>query len=229
MPAPIVLVHGMWMGGWSWRKVAAPLRAAGHEVYAPSLTGTGDRGHLARPGITIDTIGRDIANVIEYADLRGVTLVMTSSGGLAGARAAELVADRIGRLILVDALIPQPGSSAVEAVDLEWRALLDPDTDLIGVRPASRERLAPQLSPEDRAWVEARMSGFPRQPMTDPVDLTRFWAGGWPATVVFCQRTVNPPEPMQRRNAELLRAEWLPLDSGHYPFFTHAEELAKII
>src|SRR5689334_581378 len=87
---PIVLVHGMYFGGWCWRKVAAPLRSAGHAVYAPSLTGCGDRVHLSRPGITIDTLGHDIGNLLRYEDLRDVTLVATSSGGMAAARAAEL-------------------------------------------------------------------------------------------------------------------------------------------
>ena len=97
---PIVLVHGMYFGGWSWRKVAEPLRAAGHIVYAPSLTGCGDRAHLSRPGITIDVLGQDIANLLRYEDLRDVVMVATSTGGMAVARAAELEPDRIGHLLL---------------------------------------------------------------------------------------------------------------------------------
>jgi pimeloyl-ACP methyl ester carboxylesterase len=96
----------MYFGGWIWRKVAAPLRAAGHPVYTPSLTGCAERAHLSRSGITIDTFGRDIANLLWYEDLRDVTLVATSCGGMAVARAAELQPDRIGRLVLVDALVP---------------------------------------------------------------------------------------------------------------------------
>ena len=229
MPNPIVLVHGVWLGGWSWRKVAGRLRAAGHEVYAPSLTGTGDRSHLAQRGITLDILGQDIAGVIEYEDLRQVTLVATSGGGMAAARAAELAPDRIGRLILVDALIPQPGQSAVEVVPIDWQSILDLETDSLKIPPASLDRLKGQLSPEDADWVLPRLTTFPRAPMTEPVDLRRFWSGGWPTTVVFCRRTVNPPEPVQQRTVELLQGEWYALDSGHYPFFTEPDELAKII
>jgi pimeloyl-ACP methyl ester carboxylesterase len=117
---PIVLVHGMYFGGWCWRKVAAPLRDAGHLVHAPSLTGCGDRVHLSRPGITIDTLGQDIANLLRFENLREVTLVATSTGGMAVARAAELEPDRIGHLILVDALIPFSGQSATETVPPQW-------------------------------------------------------------------------------------------------------------
>ena len=41
-----VLVHGAWGGAWIWRRVLAPLRQAGFEVHAATLTGDGDRSHL---------------------------------------------------------------------------------------------------------------------------------------------------------------------------------------
>jgi pimeloyl-ACP methyl ester carboxylesterase len=83
---PIVLVHGMYFGGWCWRHVVPPLRAAGHPVYTPRLTGCAERAHLSGPGITIDTFGRDVANLLRYEDLCDVTLVATSCGGMAVAR-----------------------------------------------------------------------------------------------------------------------------------------------
>ena len=47
--ATIVIVHGMWSGGWYFQPVARRLRAAGHEVYTPTLTGIGEREHLGSP------------------------------------------------------------------------------------------------------------------------------------------------------------------------------------
>ncbi len=58
-----VLVHGGWDGGWAWRDVARILQAAGHEVYRPTLTGNGERAHLASPEIDLDTHIRDVVNV----------------------------------------------------------------------------------------------------------------------------------------------------------------------
>jgi hypothetical protein len=49
-----VLVHGAWHGGWCWRFVAPMLRHAGHDVYTASLTGLGDRAHLAWPEIDLE-------------------------------------------------------------------------------------------------------------------------------------------------------------------------------
>jgi pimeloyl-ACP methyl ester carboxylesterase len=230
---PIVLVHGMYFGGWCWRKVAPPLRAAGHIVYTPSLTGCAERVHLSGPSITIDTLGRDVANLMRFEDLRDVTLVATSCGGMAVARAAELEPARVGRLVLADALIPFAGQSAAETVPSQWaptwQAGVVPETDGIAMSQSSLDRMHAEFGTEDRGLLDMYRTTFPRGPMFETADLRRFWQGGWPTTVVWCQRTHNPPEAVQRRAAELLRAEWRPLDSGHYPFFTKADELAEIV
>ena len=229
----IVLVHGMYFGGWCWRKVAPPLRAAGHAVYTPSLTGCAERAHLSGPTITIDTFGRDVANLLRYEDLDDVTLVATSCGGMAVARAAELEPDRVGRLILVDALIPFAGQSPAETVPAQWaptwEAGVIAETDGIAMSQSSLERMHAEFGTEAGDLLDRLQTTFPRGPMFETADLERFWRGGWPATVVWCQRTHNPPEAVQRQAADLLHAEWRPLDSGHYPFFTNAAELADII
>lgn len=64
-PRPFLLAHGSWHGGWCWRAVAQRLRAAGHAVFAPSFTGMGDRAHLLRDGITLNTFVDDLTSVIE--------------------------------------------------------------------------------------------------------------------------------------------------------------------
>src|SRR5215470_4791500 len=53
--ATFVLVHGGGHGGWCYQRVARLLRADGHDVYTPTLTGLGERSHLLRPGIDLDT------------------------------------------------------------------------------------------------------------------------------------------------------------------------------
>ena len=55
-----VLVHGAWHGGWCWSKVAPLLRAEGHDVYAPTLTGLGERVHLSNPDISLATHIEDV-------------------------------------------------------------------------------------------------------------------------------------------------------------------------
>src|SRR2546421_12648956 len=77
-----VLVHGAWHGGWCWAKVARLLRDAGHEVYTPTLTGLGERAHLARPEVDLELHIQDVVAMLEAEELRGVTLVGHSYGGM---------------------------------------------------------------------------------------------------------------------------------------------------
>src|SRR5438876_10056619 len=99
-----VLVHGSYQGGWIWQRVASRLRAVGHQVYAPSLDGCGERKSTVRPGITTETQADEVAHLLFYEDLKDVVLAGTSSGGMVVCRVAELMRDRIGRLVFIDAL-----------------------------------------------------------------------------------------------------------------------------
>ena len=71
--ATFVLVGGAWMGGWIWKRVAAELRADGHAVYPATLTGLGERVHLARPEVDLETHILDVVNLIEFEDLTEVS------------------------------------------------------------------------------------------------------------------------------------------------------------
>ena len=53
--ATFVLVHGGGHGGWCWGPVSKLLRTQGHQVHAPTLSGLGERRHLLRPDIGLDT------------------------------------------------------------------------------------------------------------------------------------------------------------------------------
>ena len=114
--ATFVLVHGSFQGGWIWQHAANRLRAAGHRVYAPSLDGCGERKGTVRPGITTETHADEIAQLLFYEDLKDVVLVGTSSGGMVVCRAAELMRDRVGRLVFVDALALFDGESLRDIV-----------------------------------------------------------------------------------------------------------------
>src|SRR5258708_28151302 len=110
--ATYVLVHGSYQGGWIWQKVADRLHNVGHRVYAPSLDGCAERKSTVRPGITTETQADEVAQLLFYEDLKDVVLAGTSSGGMVVCRVAELMRDRIGRLVFVDAVAHQLGDPA---------------------------------------------------------------------------------------------------------------------
>lgn len=109
----IVIVHGAWGGGWAFKKVEALLRQKGFDVYRPQLTGQGDRVHLARPDIGLNTHIDDVVNTILYEDLRDIVLVGHSYGGMVISGVADRVPDRIKRLVYLDAMVPNDGDSVI--------------------------------------------------------------------------------------------------------------------
>src|ERR1700726_4979765 len=102
-PQIFVLVHGAWHGGWCWRRVADALRAAGHVVFTPTLTGLGERAHLLRPGLTIEDFATDVANVIEAEELWHVILVGHSLAGGAISVVADRIPKTLKQLVYLDA------------------------------------------------------------------------------------------------------------------------------
>ena len=112
--ATYVLVHGGGHGGWCYQRVARLLRAAGHEVYTPTLTGLGERSHLLPGRSTSISTSTDVAAVLHYEDLRDVILVGHSYGGMVITGVADRAADRIGRLVYLDAANPVNGQSLVD-------------------------------------------------------------------------------------------------------------------
>ena len=109
-----VLVHGAWLGGWCWDRVADRLRAKGHRVYAPTLTGVADRSHLLAPDISLATQVTDIVNLIKWHDLSDVVLVGHSYGGFVVSGVAEQMEQAITSIVFLDAFVPDDGQCLVD-------------------------------------------------------------------------------------------------------------------
>lgn len=170
--ATFVLVHGAWHGGWCWRKVAEPLRAKGHSVYAPSLTGLGERVHLASPEINLDTHIADIVNLIEVEELSDVILCGHSYAGMVITGVAERAPQSLSGLVYLDAFVPASGQGLEDMLPAErreanlarvgdegagWR-MASPDPDFWNIR-----------SPEDIAWLKRHLVDHPYACMTQPL------------------------------------------------------------
>lgn len=115
-PVTFVFVHGAWGGGWQWKKVDLLLSADGYKVYRPTLTGLGERVHLASPDISLTTHISDIANFLVWENLHDVVLVAHSYGGMVVTGVMDRVPDRIRQVIFVDAVVPNDGESLNTAV-----------------------------------------------------------------------------------------------------------------
>jgi pimeloyl-ACP methyl ester carboxylesterase len=106
-----VLVHGAWGGGWKFARVAQALRALGHTVFTPTLTGQGERAHLSSATINLTTHVTDILNVIRCEDLSDIVLLGHSYGGMVITAVADAIPDKVAALVYLDAFIPDDGQS----------------------------------------------------------------------------------------------------------------------
>jgi pimeloyl-ACP methyl ester carboxylesterase len=158
-----VLVHGAWHGGWCWRRVERLLRQAGHEVYAPTLTGLGERAHLMSRQIDLETHIDDVLGVLWTEDLRDIVLCGHSYGGMAITAVADREPQRIAALVYLDAFVPKSGECTLDLLPPDRREQFDRDVRergfgwLVPAIPAAVYK----VNEADQAWVDAQCTPHP--------------------------------------------------------------------
>lgn len=191
----IVLVHGTYAGAWIWKKVIPLLRAAGHDVFATTATGMGDRSHLADPSIDSNVFFTDVANLLEYEDLTDVTLVGWSFGGWIITGAAELAPKRLKQLVYLDGAVPEDGQSnyvnggySDEAIGFEYRAGVEVGWPGFEVVHAGVEEFIRSLTknPDDAEWVLSKLTPQPMAVSSTPIKLGNPEAAALPRTYIVC-------------------------------------------
>ncbi|MET1029011.1 MAG: alpha/beta hydrolase [Dongiaceae bacterium] len=169
-----VLIHGGWHGGWVWRDVAAGLRAAGHDVTTPTLTGLGERRHIAQ-NADLETHIEDVLAHIEMEGLTNVTLVGWSYGGSVITGVLARIPEKIKAMIYLDAFVPTDGKALADYVTPELLAAWEP-------HKAADKPLLPlpvdMLGLEDPAHVNlvtARLVHQPWRTFYQPVKALKHW------------------------------------------------------
>jgi pimeloyl-ACP methyl ester carboxylesterase len=226
--ATYVLVHGAGHGGWCWARVAPLLRTAGHEVYTPTLTGLGERTHLLRPDIDLDTHLADVLGVLNYEDLSGVILVGHSYGGVVVTGVADRALERIAQLVYLDAIIPGDGDAAA---DVFPQFVRDEVCSVDGVELAlwPDARLFGVTDPDDIAWAQPKLRPHPWRSLIQPLRLSDQAAvERIPRTIVNCAGRVETQEGAWRER--LLRGDrvW-EIDTGHDLMITEPAALAGML
>lgn len=232
-PKLYVLVHGAFHGGWCWRRVADILRAAGHTVFAPTMTGLGERSHLLSPEVNLNTHIQDIVNVLVWEDLRDVVLVGHSYGGAVVTGVADRVADRIGSIVYLDAVIPQNGQSTLDVQPPERRQwMIDRAASGDGwTQPANSAEFYGVTDKADQAWVDGKCTPQPFAAITQKLSLTEAPAARIAKRLyILC---TNPPLPYMRKfyDAAMADSGWtaLELETGHDAMVTEPEALSRIL
>lgn len=232
--ATYVLVHGGGHGGWCYRRVATLLRAGGHEVHTPTLTGLGERAHLMDDRVDLALHLEDVAALLHFEDLRDVVLVGHSYGGMVITGAADLVPERVGRLVYLDAATPVNGQSLVdvagpiiEAVRPQGRVVNG--VELVLLPSAEAGRLYGVSDPEDLAWMAERLTGHPWKCFEQPLRLTNeaaLWA--IPQFHIVCTSTLATRDRQQMARARSEGRLW-DIDTGHDLMITEPERVAQAL
>lgn len=242
-PAPIVLVHGAWGGAWIWRRVLGPLRAAGHEVHAVTLTGDGERAHLrhALPagGISLQTHVADVVALVQAEELSHIVLVGHSYGGMVVTGAADRLTAQdpqaLRSLVYLDAMIPLPGegwgqqhspevvAARTAAAHANGYALPPPDPDGFGLSGADRNWLL-------RRQVPHPFGPHPHGPYREPLD---FDAERWarlPRHFIDCTEPAYPTIAAMRSRARSLPGFTVhEMATGHCPMVSQPEALVALL
>ena len=198
-----VLVHPAWHGAWFWKKVAPLLREKGNVVSTPTLTGLGERTHLARPDVGLEVHVSDVVNVLTYEDLRDVTLVGHSSSGVVITGVADRVPERIAQVVYLDAFVPDDGQAVFDLITPDRRQALEGLVSTEG-----KGWLLPRFAPppwetivremwgvtdnDDVRWMLERLRPTPVGHFRDPVHRTNAAAEKLPRAYVRCPQFANP-------------------------------------
>jgi len=217
-----LLVHGAWHGGWCWNELSDRLRAKGHRVVAPTLTGLGERSHLMGPDVGLGTHIADVVNAADWEELNQFVLVGHSYGGIVVSGATERLRGRIAGLVYIDAVYAEDGQSCSDIsgnVPERGSALPVPPVAIFGIAdPSHAERVARLMTPH------------PANTLLDRVTLTGALEPILTKAYILAELRNNP---LFAKSHDMLSADpsWstFKIATGHHPMLDAPDELAELL
>ena len=215
-----VLVHGAWHGGWCWARVAERLRAAGHRVFTPTMTGLGERAHLLTPAVGLDTWIADAAGVIEAEELSDVVLVGHSFGGNVISGVADRMAGRLAHLVYLDALVIEGGRGPLEAfapdIQAARRKAAEDYSGGLSLPVPDPMVFGGPFTDADMAWLKRRLTPHPFKTYTDKLMLEHPVGNGVAKTYIVVTDPIYPGLSGVRERLESQPGwAWREIATGH--------------
>ena len=248
-PRPLVLVPGACLGGWAWQAVARRLRRRGHDVYPATLTGLGERVHLARPDVDLETHITDVVHLLDYEDLQDVVLVGHSYSGVVVAGVADRRFERLHAVVYLDCSPLPDGMALVDVQPPEMRAAQERDVaehgdgwrwpvpDRSTLRSGSFGSTA-GLSDDQLDAIERRGTPQPYRTFSSPLRLTHEQPPGVRRVVTFCTAggidvalLQHMLEQGDKRALMFAAPDWEfhEIATGHWAMFSEPEITAELL
>jgi pimeloyl-ACP methyl ester carboxylesterase len=209
------------------------MRSQGQEVYAPTMTGLGERAHLMSPAIDLDFHITDIVKVLEFEDLHNVILVGHSYGGMVITGVADRATDRIGHLVYLDAATPQNGQSLVDVAGrfmdaARAQSRVVDDVELVLFPGTGPMPFYGVTDPEQIAWMKPKLTPHPWKCFEQKLRLTNeAQTAKIPQTHIVCTSTL--PGRDRVKLEALSNGRLWDIDTGHDLMITEAEVVAKML
>jgi pimeloyl-ACP methyl ester carboxylesterase len=239
--ATYVLVGGAWLGGWCWQPIARLLREEGHDAYPVTLTGLGERVHLARPEVDLETHITDVVNLVEFEDLHDIVLLGHSYAAIVVTGAADRIPERISEVVYLDAGPFPSGLRFIETYPPEAKTHVERQVEELGagwrLPMPPWEELAQQASLEglDDDQLRVMRSRATPQPFgtyTQPLRLENPTREGLTKVGILCSFSLAQVQEMSASGSPLAQAfsgpnwQFIELPTGHWPMFSRADDLA---
>lgn len=225
--ARFVLVPGAWLGAWAWRDVTPHLERGGHSAYPVTLTGMGDRVHLATADVGMETAVQDVLNAIKFNGIDDFVLVGHSFAGKVVAAVADRAHEKVRRVIYLDAFRPERVRTP--------QGGFDPSNEFGPPPPGSRaiplteetvRRIGKDVTGEALRRMMALATPWPIKLATDPLTLSSHYDGVTEA-YVFCSLSGDPVDEIVAGKWGKLEGPYRVIETGHWPMITQPEQLAK--
>jgi pimeloyl-ACP methyl ester carboxylesterase len=221
-----VLVPGAWLGAWAWKEVVPQLEKSGHTVYPVTLTGMGERVHLATKNVGLETAVQDVLNVIKYNEIDNFVLVGHSFAGKVAAVVADRAHDKVKKVIYLDSFRPQRVRTPQGSFDpVEDFGPQPPGAFAVPLGEDTVDRIGKDVKGEARTWMMALATPWPMKMARDPVVLSRNYDGVKEA-YVFCTLTGDPVDEIIAGKWGKLHGPYKVMKTGHWPMITKPKELA---
>ncbi|HYA56291.1 MAG TPA: alpha/beta hydrolase [Nitrososphaerales archaeon] len=221
-----VLIPGAWLGAWAWKKVAPELERRGHSVYPVTLTGMGERVHLATKDVGLETAVQDVLNVIKYNEIDNFVLVGHSFAGKVAAVVADREHDRVKKVIYLDSFRPQKVRTPQGSFDpTEEFGPQPPGAFAVPLGEATVDLIGKDVKGKVRSWMMAMATPWPMKMAKDPVVLSKNYDGVKEA-YVFCTLAGDPVDEIIAGKWGKLRGPYKVMETGHWPMITKPKELA---
>jgi pimeloyl-ACP methyl ester carboxylesterase len=225
-----VLVHGAWHGAWCWSRLGELLRAVGHSVYTPTLTGLGDRAHLAHPGVDLALHVQDVVAFLEAEELNRVVLVGHSYAGMVISGVAAKAASRLSHLVYLDAFVPAPGQSLFDLLPAErvdsMRMAAEAEGQSWRIPPFPPQRYG-VTGTQDVAWIARHLVPQPIKTFEQPVEAST--SGRLKRTYVYCSSPATGTFDRFLSLRDDRAWHFHELKTGHDAMVTAPAALAKIL